>query len=72
MGFWEATERLQIPHPGRIAGQFFMLLSIDVILQIITAGGASRPSVETLLKKQDMRDVPDEEFQMKGIPGFAK
>lgn len=73
---WKKTEELQIPHPGRVAGQMAMMISIDPILDYITGGGqplsherhpyCQLPGVENRRKK-----LPSDVFKMKGIPGFA-
>ena len=68
--FWEKVEKMNIPHPGKVVGQIAMMFSIDLILQYITAGGDARGS--ELLQKQKVREIPEDVFKMRGIPGFAE
>ena len=73
---WKNTEKLKVPHPGRVAGQMGMMFAIDPILDYITGGGqplshertpyCQLPGVENRRQK-----LPNEHFKMKGIPGFA-
>lgn len=75
MEFWAAVEKLKIPHPGRIIGQIAMLSSIDLILMyIVTFGQRDQELTKALFDSQkgDMRTLPDDIFEAKGIWGFAK
>ena len=76
MNFWKDMEDKRLPHPGRVAGQVAMMLSIDPILNYITGGGqplteervayCQLPGVGERRKK-----LPDTLFKMNGIPGIA-
>mmetsp|Transcript_21389 Transcript_21389/g.69217 ORF Transcript_21389/g.69217 Transcript_21389/m.69217 type:complete len:420 (+) Transcript_21389:2-1261(+) len=70
--FWHQVEKLNIPHPGAVLGQVAIMGSIQPILQYVTAGGDTSGLPEDVLKIQKMRDIPDDVFTMRGIPGFAK
>jgi len=36
--FWNAVEKLKIPHPGRVIGQIGMILTMDTILEYVGGG----------------------------------
>uniref|UniRef100_A0A7S2TAZ3 FAD-binding domain-containing protein n=1 Tax=Chloropicon roscoffensis TaxID=1461544 RepID=A0A7S2TAZ3_9CHLO len=74
--FWNAVEKLKIPHPGKVVGQIMMMLSIDLILDYIASGGPV--SSEDRVKYCQVpgvgvpkRNLPKDAFKMNGIPGFS-
>ena len=74
--FWNAVEKLKIPHPGKVVGQIMMMSSIDLILDYIASGGPV--SSEDRVKYCQVpgvavpkRNLPKDAFKMNGIPGFS-
>ena len=78
MDFMKNAEKAHVPHPGRVAGQVAMMLSIDTILDYIAGGcpvtdGERAPYCQLPGKGNvPKRNITDDDFVMRGVPGFAK
>eukprot|EP00899_Mesostigma_viride_P014077 jgi/Mesvir1/22670/Mv14100-RA.1 len=83
--FWLEVAKLKIPHPGRVVGQIMIILTIQAVLEYVGAGfgipdflGGPSMSKNRIKYCQvpgisaPKRPLTDDDFKMKGIPGFAK
>ena len=84
--FWHKVAELKIPHPGKVFGQIAMMCTMNLILEYIGSGaglpdflgGSSRGQKDRVQYCQvpgvsaPIRECTDEDFKMKGFPGFQE